>query len=63
MLFNAYLEFLFQEPLRETDDEISINGEALDNVRYAGGLQRVIDRVVNASESYEMGLNSKNNTL
>jgi Reverse transcriptase (RNA-dependent DNA polymerase) len=69
ILFNAYSERLFAEALHNTTDGVSINGEIINNMRYADdtvlladsaeGLQRLIDRVVSACDNFGMKLNCK----
>jgi len=35
LLFNVYSERIFQETLEDTDSGIKINGEYINNIRYA----------------------------
>jgi len=69
LLFNIYLEFIFREALEGIEDGIKVNGECLNNIRYADdtvifindivGLQYLMDRVVEVSERYGLILNIK----
>jgi len=68
-LFNTYSEILFRQALNETEEGIKINGENINNLRYADdtvliadsaeGLQELIDRVAEACDIYGMRLNCK----
>lgn len=68
LLFNVYSEKLFQEALGESKDGISINGVLINNLRYADdtvlladtseGLQRLIEKVAEICENYNMRLNT-----
>lgn len=67
LLFNVYSEKIFEEALYELDEGILVNGERLNNIRYADdtvvfadsmeGLQRLMDRVVESSSKYGLDLN------
>ena len=69
ILFNTYSEILFRQAFSETEEGIKINGETINNLRYADntvliadsaeGLQKLIDRVVEACNMYGMRLNCK----
>jgi hypothetical protein len=69
LLFNIYSEFIFREALEGIEDGIKINGEYLNNIRYADDtviftndiveLQYIMDRVVKVSERYGLILNTK----
>jgi len=69
LLFNIYSEFIFREALKGIEDGIKVNGECLNSIRYAddtviftndiGGLQYLMDRVVEVSERYGLILNIK----
>lgn len=58
--FNTYSEILFRQAFSETEEGIKINGETINNLRYADvtvliadsaeGLQQLIDRVVKACD-------------
>ncbi|XP_060531555.1 uncharacterized protein LOC132705138 [Cylas formicarius] len=62
LLFNVYSEHLFKEALDDTEDGLVVNGQIINNLRYADdtvlvadtaeGLQRLVDRVVTACEGY-----------
>ena len=69
LLFNVYSEHLFKEALENIEDGVVINGEIINNLRYADdtvliadtaeGLQRLIDRVETACNRYGMKINCK----
>jgi len=69
LLFNIYSEFIPRETLEGIEDGIKVNGECLNNFRYADdtviftnniiGLQYLVDRVVEVSEIYGLALNTK----
>jgi len=69
LLFNVYSEHLFKEALDNIDDGLVINGEVINNLRYADdtvliadtaeGLQRIIDHVATACSRYDMKINCK----
>lgn len=62
LLFNLYSEQIFKEALEELDAGILVNGERLNNLRYADdtvafadspeALQKIMDRVVATSMKY-----------
>ena len=64
-----YSEHLFKEALENIEDGVVINGEIINNLRYADdtvliadtaeGLQRLIDRVETACNRYGMKINCK----
>jgi len=66
---NTHSEILFRQALSETEEGIKINGETINNLRYANdtvliadsaeGLQELIDRVVEVCDIYGMRLNCK----
>ena len=68
-LFNIYSENLFREALDGSEDGIAVNGQYINNIRYADdtvlladsaeGLQRVLDNVVKACNEYGLKLNCK----
>lgn len=68
-LFNIYSEKIFAEALTDLEVSIRINGEYLNNIRYADDtvllatnlkdLQLLVDRVRAASETYGLELNTK----
>lgn len=69
LLFNVYSEQLFKEVLSNIEDGVVINGEIINNLRYADdtviiadtaeGLQKLIDRVGTACNKYGMKINCK----
>lgn len=69
LLFNVYSEQLFKEALSNIEDGVVINGEIINNLRYADdtviiadtaeGLQKLIDRVGTACNKYGMKINCK----
>jgi len=64
-----YSEFIFREVLEGIEDGIKVNGECLNNFRYADDaviftnnivdLQYLADRVVEVSERYSLTLSTK----
>lgn len=74
LLFNVYSEEIFRRALDNLTDGVIINGECLNNLRYADdtvimsgseeGLQRLVNRIVTVCEEYGMKLNvSKTKTM
>lgn len=69
LLFNIYSEQIFREALENTSDGVIVNGECINNIRYADdtviisndleGLQRLMNRVVEVSERYGLRMNTK----
>lgn len=69
MLFNVYSERIFKQALEEYDEGILINGERLNNIRYADdavvfadsmeGLQTLMARITEISQNYGLDLNTK----
>lgn len=69
LLFNLYSEKIFKNALEDTTDGIKVNGELVNNIRYADdtvliadsleGLQELVNRVAHASEQYGLELNIK----
>lgn len=69
LLFNVYAEKIMSESLHECEEGIVINGEVINNIRYADdtiliaesieGLQILLDRVNEASNKYGLTINSK----
>ena len=69
LLFNAYAERLFREAIEEAEDGILMNGVLINNLRYADdtvlladtaeGLQRLLVKVAEVCESYNMRLNTE----
>uniref|UniRef100_A0A8D8Q762 Craniofacial development protein 2 n=1 Tax=Cacopsylla melanoneura TaxID=428564 RepID=A0A8D8Q762_9HEMI len=67
LLFNLYSEEIFKEALYEGDEGILLNGERLNNIRYADdtvifadsleGLQSLITKVNTVSENYGLQMN------
>lgn len=67
LLFNLYSEQIFRKALEDLTEGIKVNGEAINNIRYADdtiliadslqGLQLLIDKVVTISEEYGLKLN------
>lgn len=69
LLFNVYSERIFQEALEDTDSGIKVNGEYINNIRYADdtvvfansleSLREMMVRVIEVSERYGLSLNFK----
>ena len=69
LLFNLYSEKIFRKALEDTKDGIKVNGELINNIRYADdtvlladsleGLQELVNRVTHASKQYGLELNIK----
>lgn len=68
VLFNIYSEHIFREALETEHIGVNVNGEILNNLRYADdtvvfantpeGLQELLDRLVTASEKYGLDVNT-----
>lgn len=69
LLFNVYSEYVMNLSLDDVDEGILINGERLNNIRYADdtivfadsleGLQSLITRIANFSKEYGLDFNIK----
>ncbi|KAI5708046.1 hypothetical protein M8J77_015361 [Diaphorina citri] len=69
LLFNIYSEQIFKEALEEVDEGIPLNGERLNNIRYADdtivfsdsleGLQSLVNKIAAVSAKYGLDINSK----
>uniref|UniRef100_A0A8D8Q4X5 Craniofacial development protein 2 n=1 Tax=Cacopsylla melanoneura TaxID=428564 RepID=A0A8D8Q4X5_9HEMI len=69
ILFNIYSEQIFKEALEDTNEGIPINGERLNNIRYADdtivladnlrGLQELVNKIAAVSREYGLEINSK----
>lgn len=69
MLFNVYSENIFKQALDEYDEGILINGERINNIRYADdaiifadsleGLQTLMTRITETSQHYGLDLNTR----
>ena len=67
LLFNLYSEEIFKEALDDIELGVSVNGQRLNNIRYADdtvvfadnieGLQELMTRVKDTSEKYGLTLN------
>jgi hypothetical protein len=66
LLFNLYLEFILGEALGEVNDDIKVNGECINNIRYTydivvfvnmSSLQKIVNRIVDVSKSFGFSLN------
>ena len=67
ILFNIYVEFMLMEALEDCEDGVNVGGERLAAVRYADdqamiaitnvGLQRIMDRLVEVGNRYDMEIN------
>lgn len=68
LLFNLYSEAVFESALKDTEDGIKINGQVVNNLRYADdtviiadsqeALQRLIDKINNEGERLGLKINS-----
>lgn len=68
LLFNLYAEQIFNEALENIEAGILINGEKLNNIRYADdtvvfadtleGLQELIDKITTSSQKYGLDINA-----
>ena len=73
LLFNIYSETIFKEALSEECGGITINGEVINNIRYADdtviiadelpALQCMINRVVQCSEESGLSINTSNTKI
>ncbi|KAL1446308.1 hypothetical protein WDU94_012325 [Cyamophila willieti] len=69
LIFNIYSEQIFKEALEEEEDGILINGERINNIRYADdtivfadsqeGLHRLVNKIAMISSKYGLDINSK----
>lgn len=69
LLFNLYSEVILDEALEDTSEEININGERINNIRYADdtvllaesaeNLQALLERVNIASNHYGLKMNTR----
>ncbi|VEN57771.1 unnamed protein product [Callosobruchus maculatus] len=68
MLFNLYSEAIFEEATKDTSDGIKINGETLNNLRYADdtaiiadspeALQRLLNQLTAVGDRYGLKINT-----
>ena len=67
LIFNLYSEYIFREALDEIDEGILLNGERINNIRYADdtvifadsidGLQHLMSNLEDCSECYGLDMN------
>lgn len=65
LLYDIYIEYIFQEPLSEAIEDINSSGNKTNNIRYVhdsvtcAALQHILQQVFSSCENYELEMDLK----